>query len=305
MKCKECNGKLHHETKREWLKDAAWIPSYNNRMSRGFYINQMYSSTIQPYELAELFLKAQFNVADEQEFYNSKLGLAHTVDGARITDVMIDQCIGDYRKNPSKNQNRLITMGVDVGRWLHYEICEWILPQGQVNDLNVESKCRVIDFGKLQHFEELDLKMREHRVNFCVIDANPERRKACEFANRFWGHVKMCFYGRGIQGKQLHAPKEDTGEPTITVDRTSWLDLSLGRFRAKTISLPQDINEEYKHHLKELVRVYEKDPDGNPVGRYVKGVDDDHYAHARNYAEIALPFAAGFSVCEDITEDVM
>jgi hypothetical protein len=40
------------------------------------------------------------------------------------------------------------------------------------------------------------------------------------------------------------------------------------------------------------VRIYEKDTDGNLVGKYVKGDNNnDHFAHSRNYAEIALPLA--------------
>jgi hypothetical protein len=43
--------------------------------------------------------------------------------------------------------------------------------------------------------------------------------------------------------------------------------------------------------MKAMVRKYEKDQFGNPIGVYVTGKEADHYAHARNYAEIALPQA--------------
>jgi hypothetical protein len=129
-------------------------------------------------------------------------------------------------------------------------------------------------------------------VRFCVIDAQPERRKAKEFATRFNGRVKLCFYGRGLNGKQINVQKD---EPIITVDRTSWLDLSLSRYRNDTIKLPRTADLEYKSHLQALVRRYKKDKDGNPTAEYVCGEKPDHYAHARNYAEIALPFAANLS----------
>jgi len=183
----------------------------------------------------------------------------------------------------------------------------WYPPEYVKNDLNLESHCRVITMGKVQNFEELDVLMREYKINFCVVDANPERRKAFEFASRFWGYVKMCFYGRGIQGKQIHINNVDSnGEPTITVDRTSWLDMSLGRFRSKRIELPKDVDLEYLTHLKSLVRIFEKDQDGNPVAKYIKKErDEDHLAHARNYAEIALPFACNMGQSQDITEKVL
>lgn len=149
--------------------------------------------------------------------------------------------------------------------------------------------------------------MREYRINFAVVDINPEKRKAIEFANRFWGHVKVCYYVRGIIGKSIHVPKDNNEfhEQAITLDRTSWLDMSFSRFKSKSISLPIDLPLEARVHLKALVRVYEKDADGNPVGRYIKDSnDEDHFAHARNYSEIALPFAAGLDVVQDITESV-
>lgn len=305
LKCKECKNKLSHETKTTWLQTGRWIPGYTNRDSRGFYINQLYSATVTPKALAEAALLAANNPADEQEFYNSKLGLEHMVDGAKINDAMLDACTGDYISGEYKVGTKLITMGVDVGTWLHTEVCEWTLPANIIADLNIESFCKVIECKKYQHFHELDGLMYKYRINFCVIDAHPERRKAFEFASRFWGHVKMCFYARGIQGKQITVNKEPNGEPTISVDRTSWLDLSLGRFRNSQIRIPKDTSEEYRKNVKALVRMYEKDIDGNVTSKYVKGNENDHFAHARNYAEIALPFAASVNVSSDIREHIV
>lgn len=306
IRCKECKNRLEHEEKPTWLKDGIWVPMFPERDTRGFHVNQLYSFTVPPKDLALSFLRAQRDPADEQEFYNSKLGLPHIVEGARITDADIDRCRGDYKKGARKT-NRVITMGIDVGRWLHYEIDEWLIPNRLLSDdFNIQSRVRVIDQGKVLHFEQLDLLMKQFGVWFAVIDAQPDRRKSLEFALRFPGHVKMCFYGMGVQGKAIHVGKEEqpdvpTIEPTITVDRTSWLDLSLGRFRTQgMIELPVDITTEYREHLKALVRVYEKDRDGNPVGKYVKGSNADHYAHARNYAEIALNFAVSLSTPENI-----
>lgn len=304
LKCKECTRQLNHQTKFEWLSTGRWIPEITNREARGFYINQLYSSTVTPQDIARSALKARTNPADEQELYNSKLGLEHAVEGAKLTDAIIEARIGQHRRGPSRS-NRLITMGVDVGKWLHVTIDEWWVPGSIQSDLNTESKCRTINITKVQHFEELDELMREYYVLFCVIDAHPERRKAYEFATRFWGHVKMCIYSRGITGKQISLGKEDSAEPIINVDRTSWIDAALARFKSGQISLPIDTPFEYKQHLKAPVRIYEKDADDNPVGRYVKGDEDDHYAHARTYSEIALPFAVSFDQCSDITTPVM
>lgn len=85
-KCKECKNRLNHHLKSEWLQGAKWVPGRTDFQDRGFYINQMYSPTITPYEFADAFLKSRNNLADEQEFFNSKLGKPHTPEGARIND---------------------------------------------------------------------------------------------------------------------------------------------------------------------------------------------------------------------------
>lgn len=304
--CKECKHKLPHETKATWLgiNNTQWVPEHTDRLNRGFYINQMYSMTIHPYELAIAYLKAQIDAASEQEFYNSKLGLPHTVEGAKITDKLLDNCTGDYKMWLRGAPNMLVTMGVDVGpKWIHYEVDQWTFDKNsQVPDINIQAKCKILRVGTVQHFEELDSLMLQYLVRYAVIDANPERRKAFEFASRFYGHVRLCFYGKGINGKQVQLGNDS--ELTMSVDRTSWLDMSLGRFQTGTISIPQDTPLDYREHLKAPTRIYKKDKDGNPVGMYVTGNEDDHYAHARNYSEIALSQAMCFGQNKNITEDV-
>lgn len=287
LRCKECKNKLEHEDKINFLSNGKWVKTYTDRVIEGYHVSQLYSSTVRPHDLAISYLKGMTNPTDEQEFYNSKLGLTHEVEGARVTDEHVRGCIGNFKKKQQAALNSIITMGVDVGKWLHWEIDEWIFPSGVGSDANLSAICKVIAEGKCLNFEELDHKMRQFKVKFAVVDANPERRKALEFAQRFYGFVRICFYSPGLQGKIISL--KDNHE--ISVDRTSWLDLSLGRFKAQTIKLPQDLSIEYKDHVKALVRVYDKDRNGNPVGRYVKGNEEDHFAHARNYSEIALQLA--------------
>jgi hypothetical protein len=300
LQCKECQAKLDHKAKPEWLGQAEWVPEHTDRVITGFHINQLYSFTVKPYEIAIAYLKSLSNPADEQEFFNSKLGLTHIVDGARVTDAEVDAAIGTYRTATQATPHQLTTMGVDVGKWLHFEITQWNFDKQTLGaDVNTAAHAKVLKAGKVLHFEELDHLMRQYKINYCVIDANPERRKALEFAQRFWGYVRLCFYGNNINGRQIsmHAVEEHS----LTVDRTSWMDVSLSRFRTGRITIPIDTSLEYKDHIKAPVRIYEKDVNDNPVGKYVTGNEDDHFAHARTYCEIALRLAAAISGNEDIT----
>ncbi len=288
-KCSLCDKQLPQETKWQWLESGLWIPKYNERDEEGWGIGQMYSSTITPKDFLTSYFKAKINPADEQEFYNSKLGVPHIVDGARVSEKDIAECIGTHTSK-LENMDGMVTMGVDVGNYLHFEIDKWYLQPNCV-DINAEAQCQVLAVGKVLHFEEIDQLMARYNISACVVDVQPERRKAFELANRFWGRIRLCMYGRGVQGKNVHLSQED--ELTVTVDRTSWIDLSLGRFKSRRISLPQDIPKEYRDHIKALVRIYEKDADSNPVGKYVKSDSAaDHFAHSRTYAEIALVLAA-------------
>jgi len=298
LKCSMCGSKLPHEDKAEWVGSGIWIEKYCDREIKGWGINQMYSPTISPWQIAESYFKSAVNPADEQEFYNSKLGVPHVVQGARLNEADLDECYGDY-VSYYNNSEGFVTMGVDVGNVLHFEIDRWHIPKNAV-DLNSDARAQVLAVGKVAHFEELDELMTKFRVHGCVIDMQPERRKSYEFACRHWGRVRLCFYGRGVQGKQLHLSAED--ELSVTVDRTSWLDLSLGRFRSKRITIPRDIPKEYRRHMVSIVRVYEKDVDGNPIGKYVKAGSnaEDHFCHARNYSEIALPLAAALGQSHNI-----
>jgi len=300
--CNLCKNTLKHEEKVEFLSNNKWVQSYTNRSNVGWYINHMYSTTITPSSICEHYIRAQNDITEDQEFYNSGMGLTHEVEGARLTDKQIDDCKGDYKNGLLVNG--LITMGVDVGNpWIHIQINQWHFGPNLSIDISTHAKARALYFGKVRHFHELDQLMHEYRVNYCVIDSSPERRLAFEFASRFWGKVRLCFYVVGLQGKQVHIA--DDVEPKINVDRTSWLDLTLGRFRARTIVIPSNIDDEYRNQLKAPVRIYDKDKNGNPIGIYSSGNSADHYAHAANYAEIALPLAIGVGKSQTLNKSVI
>lgn len=278
--CLHCRNILPHLAKPDYLAQGLWVPELHNVTWSGWHIPQLYSSTIEPYQLAQAVLRAKLDPSAEQELYNSKLGLPHIVKGANISDDNIKNCTKTFQQGPQKG---LICMGVDVGKQLHVEISRFIPGE--------PSTCRVIHHCTVLEFNELDKLMIEYRVHHCVIDANPETREATKFANRFIGRVHLCYYAK-MTGLSIKLNEQDLN-PVVTVSRTCWLDASLGRFKLETISIPPDTQQEYKDHIQALVRIYEKDMDGNPVGRYVcKDNRNDHYAHARNYCEIAYAIVA-------------
>ncbi len=295
--CKECKNKLHHETKFEWLKDGTFVSTAAANRYRGFAINGLYSSAARraPARIAEQVIQSKEDPMIEQELFNSVLGKAHEVKGARVTDSHILECQRNYKLRPMINadSNLIITIGIDQGSLdNYYEIDMWLKtvdnPVASDFDVNTLYIPKLLDYGIVSDLVEIDRLIHRWKVNGGVVDGLPAKRAALDLANRFPGLITLCIYADGVTARNL---SQWSNEPTISVDRTSWLDLSLGRFKNKTMLLPSDLSEDYKKHIMAPVRKPEVDRHGNPTARYLTGERvADHYAHARNYAEIALNF---------------
>lgn len=309
LKCKECKKRIEHEEKPEFLANAIWQPTMAvDDDHRSFYVNQMYSYTVTPHDLALAYFRGVGDEAAMVEFFNSKQGLPYIPDGGQVTDGEIEHAIRNYFKEnqrPDIGTERCIVMGVDQGKMNNVVVVEFMLA-GNGSDLNAAAHAKVLWEGKLpgDDFETLDPLMREWQIRACVVDADPQINDARRFARRFPGYVYLCRYRRGVTGKELQVSEEASGAPIVTVDRTNWLDASMGRFHSDRVHLPADTSLEFKDHIKALVRTYEKDDQGNPKAVYLN-TGPDHFAHAYNYAEIALPLAAGIGAGGDVEEKVV
>jgi hypothetical protein len=305
--CNECKQPLDHKQKPDYLPKGHWVSGRTDRASRGYHINQLYSPTVAPYQLAIQLLESKVNPAAEQELYNSKMGMPHTIEGACIDDEMIDACIVNSvslaKPNPPKH-GRLRTIGIDVGNVLHVVCLEWSFEKGATgcynSDLHKYSVPTLIAATKLEHFEQIPAFVAAMGAHFIVIDANPEHRKGIEIARKYPGRVRLCYYSNNKDTTMIDVRDEENCG--IHVSRTSWLDVVFARFKNKRIRLPVDISYEYRSNVKALTRIYENDRDGNPVGKYVKrDKDADHFAHATLYGELALVLAYRSTQSFDIT----
>jgi hypothetical protein len=298
--CPLCKNKLHHETKHEWLgleAGAHWEKQDSKFSTRGFLINQYYSTTIEPWKIAESYIKGLSDPSALQEYWNSKGGLPHVPEGARVNPN--DFKFGDYSNNDRPNtQGQLITMGIDVGsRVLHFWIDQWFLPPAIGAELNMFAKCKNLRHGTCK-WTDLQNLMRDYQVIHAVIDYQPETTKSLEFCIRFAGHAHMCYPNRGAIGKAI---KKNDPEYRVGVGRTAWLDIALGRFKNATILMPRDTLEDAKKQIMNLIRITKKDQDDQPIARYIS-VGPEHFGMARYYSEIALPLAVAGQRNQNITD---
>lgn len=271
---------------------------------RGFKINQLYSYTVSAGEVAIDYFKGLSNPFANQEFHKSVLGEPFVGEKSQVTDAMITVATQAYKCKQlavQPGENRMITLGIDRGKWNYYVVCEWFYDKLSF-DINTHAHCRVLDAGKF--YEEdwemySDRLMQEWQVQACMVDADPGPQEARRFARRFPGFVWLNRYREGKTGKEMAIDDDGSKAPMATVDRTNWFDVSLGRFYANTIELPYDLPHNFGTHIKNLVRLYEEDTMGNPIAKYVN-YGPDHFGHALNYAEIALPCACSVSNNKDI-----
>jgi hypothetical protein len=300
--CGECKGILSHEDKPNFLSTGVWVSRNPGRLARGFYINQLYSTALPPWKLAISFLESKRDPSAEQEFFNSKLGLPHVVAGAQITEDMIGSLIKGYQM-VSAHRPSLITMGIDIGKTHHVEITQWDISDANPLDINAKARARVIWVGEITDLMvEASELMVNYNVNFCVVDAMPETNLVTQFAHAHYGRVRICRYNHFATARSVFAGEKDI---QVSVNRTCWLDQALGRFRNGSILLPSNLPPEYIRHIMSPVRKPEKDSNGNLIYKYVEQDNKpDHYAHARNYSEIALLFATGANVYKTIKKKV-
>jgi hypothetical protein len=314
LKCKECGGKLEQQAKPEWLSKAQWeVGNPNgNPDIRGFAINQLYSFTVSPGELVVAHFRGFGDESANVEFHNSKLGQPFIGDGAKITEDDVQACIKGHSKEDARpiDGQRLITMGVDKGKINYVEITEWFFDR-YGNDLNVAATAKVLYEGKFgeENWGRLDELMEEWQIQACVVDADPQIMEARRFARRFANYVWLCRFRRGVTAKEISVSDDGDFAPIATVDRSNWFSAALGRFRKpRRIILPRDVSREYLNHIQAPIRTYVKEgsvedrrkrQSDNLVTKYVS-TTPDHFALARVYNEIALPFAASRTQGEDI-----
>lgn len=299
LKCLECKAKLPHEAKPEFLSKGFWRATVGTGDvdHRGFWLPQLYSFVKTPGKLVGEYLKGHGDEAAATEFWNSKIGVPFVGEGAQVTDDLIAATIGEHTTQDPRPRSgdHLITMGIDQGKICYWSVCEWFFDD-YAQDLNAIAVCKLLAFGTFLETDWAfaDQLMYEWQVLTCVVDADPDISEARRFAKRFnkgTDCVYLCRYRSGKTAKEIGLSEEHTGAPIATVDRTNWLTGTLGRFRSNRIRLPRDVTEEYRSHMKSLVRTYEKNDQGEMEVVFKKR-GADHFAHSLNYAEIALPLAA-------------
>lgn len=296
--CTECKMKLEHDAKPQFLQGGEWVGTNDkaDKSQRGFYLPQFYSPKKAPYKMAMDYHRGRGDEEANAEFWRSGLGLPYIQEGSRVTDLDINECLGNFATmiEPVKKSDRLlVTLGIDRGPWNYWVAVAWSVAMGQGGDVNDRAKGKLIGFGKFnqENQEAAHALMRRFRVLGCAQDADPHRSEARKLCRKFnltsTNYVWLCQYVEGRVARDITLSDDETGAPMAKVDKAAWAAMTLGRIMGARIELPRDITLELRTHLKNLIREVRKSPDGNFETRYF-AAGPDHFANAMIYAEVAL-----------------
>ncbi len=258
--CHKCNRPV-------WRKsNGLWIPIFPGRPKSGRHTSKLFAGTAPLIEIHSNFTDGLTDETKMQRFYNADLGLAYTAEGAKLTEHMIFECMGDYA--PGQEEG-LTVAGIDVGKHYHYVIAR-LLPDGTF---------KIICINKTMDTNTVISTLKQYGVKVFVIDALPETREA----RKICGHFKVgfvCYFGN------TKSDTTDLARKIITVQRTPALDAVKEVIITQAIKYPANIKgeKEYLKHMTVSVRAFDEKRN---VYDWVHGSQPDHYFLATAYCLIA------------------
>lgn len=253
-----------------------WVPTRPEITDiRGYQLNRL---VLPNSPLRQMRLAANGTLGLKiQEFWRQDLGIPFVTADARLTAADLDNCRTHEPPPMSLLKPDAVVMGVDVGQD-HFWVVIRLFVKKHSNPLFVEKV-----YGD---WDVLEALAERYKVEFCVVDAQPDTRGAKRFRERMVSsrcpYVWRCYYK--VSGTEHDW--EYGMDAKISAVRTLSLDEMFDGFRRQRTLLPINARElaggAYYEHMQALVRTTEPDDFGQPIPAYRHTRPDD-FAHAENY----------------------
>jgi len=246
-------------------KKGVWDKQQVSSIS-GYHMSKLFSGNVTIQEIVDRFNDGLVNNRKMERFYNGDLGLAFTSEGAKITESMLDECVGDYNEYSESKDPCVI--GIDVGTYFNVIIGKF-LP---------DDKIQIIRITEIKEEERLFDLFNYYNIISGVIDGLPETRLSRKLSANQKG-VFISFYGGKMDSISVN-------RKTVTSDRTASLDGVKEAILKKTILLPKNARsiEGFYSQLTASVRVWNEDREEYT---WTEGNNPDHFHHALNYLLMA------------------
>ena len=266
------------------LGSGEWVHAHPSRLWQGFRVSKLFSRLSTKATLRSLYAKWYKSIGNElktQLFFNSDLGLPFSSKGARITRVMLNDCVRNYQYPPVRvNKREKRFMGVDVGSDLHVILRARSKSNGKII-------YPLLGIWVLPGFTQLVKIMKEWKPDRTVIDAMPELHKVMELKEDF----SNVWSSRFREGATSLHKNDSTRE--LSMDRTALLDYVRQDVELKALVNPLNAEflEEgaYYAHMMASTRILEVNDAHPEKSRFVwkEGSKPDHFFLAEAYCRQA------------------
>lgn len=278
--CPHCKGDMTADR----LLPGEWVPDTVGRPWEGFHLTKLLSPLTDLAKLARFYLRVlegRATTGEVAEFWNSEAGEPYLPEGGHLDFEDLEACVDPTWEEVTQvtsgdGDTAEVVMGVDVGTRIHVVI--YRLREGKLQVLSIQA---------VWSFEDLDDLMHRFRVRVCVIDANPDTRKAQEFAQAWPRKVWLAYYPNIGEGREVGLCVWKDQQSVVHIRRTVALDRVQSLVTQRLLILPRgaahaggDVDRsgqgEYYRHMQSPIRVLEMDAAGNTVAHYERN-GPDHY----------------------------
>lgn len=265
-----------------------WVLDYRKDNQKYAYgLSRLFTST---HSLKKL--KVQYDEGhNEQEFYNSVLGIAYAAENARLSRNAISELCQGPEKHLSFSEDPT-WMGIDVGKK-----CHWV-----VGKPNGDQK-QIIAYGACS-FDQLHEIVTRYNVKYCVIDLRPYEQEVKKFIGGRRS-FRACDFNTGNMEDRYRLVKVDdeTSDKAVRIikaDKTQNCDILIRDIMSKkSFIFPGSAKGDnvFINQLCAPVRVEKVDKDtGDTKAVYGNGGKADHYFFALLYFNLACELRRGIQV---------
>jgi len=186
-----------------------WVPDFPDKSDymHGYKASALMNPMVDPAEVLEDFVNPPHgNLAD---VWRLSLAKAYSNKDEKLRKDDVLACCGP--DSPAHSHDGPCAMGVDVGKYLNFTIST--VENGRRKKLLVGKRMVTENTERGGGFSELDKLMIDYDVDVCVIDGNPEGRKAKEFQERWLGRILLAYYyPSDLQRPELYITNEKEDE---------------------------------------------------------------------------------------------